>query len=279
MRFWTARTGVGQPLVLCHGGPGIWDYFDDVAAMFEDIATVVRWDQRGCGRSERRGPYTVSQFVTDLDTISAQATVGPGASRATDAPGPARVNLLGHSWGALLALFYALDHPDRVDRLIYVSGVGIDPDHTWKPAHHRTFAARVDPRWNELDQRDRTPDEDRELAILQWATDFEDPVHAERMATPWHGLNWECAQSLNADVKRIVDDDLAARCRNLTVPTLIVDGRHDPRPRSAVDSLEHALPNVRRVTLDAGHSPWAEDPSGFRQAIRDFLADSPACHP
>src|SRR5262249_32574146 len=56
--LWTEDSGRGDPLVLCHGGPGLWDYFDDVADWLSGIATVVRWDQRGCGRSQRMGPYT-----------------------------------------------------------------------------------------------------------------------------------------------------------------------------------------------------------------------------
>jgi proline iminopeptidase len=58
----------------------------------------------------------------------------------------------------------------------------------------------------------------------------------------------------------------------MTVPTLIIDGDQDVRPRWAVDSLAEALPNVRRVTLaGAGHLPWVEDPEGFRQAVARFL--------
>ena len=49
-------------------------------------------------------------------------------------------------------------------------------------------------------------------------------------------------------------------------------GQHDLRPRSAVDSLEHALPRVQRITL-AGtvHNPWAEDAEAFSRAVTHFL--------
>jgi proline iminopeptidase len=189
--------------------------------------------------------------------------------------------LLGHSWGALLALRYALEHPERVNRLIYVSGTGIDPEHTWKPTFHRNIEQRIGAdaaRWKELGSRDRTPDEDRELAVVQWSADFVDPntarQHAERLATPWLGINYECANSINAEIRQYLPDhDIAALCRALVIPALIIDGDRDTRPRWAVDSLEQALPNVQRVTLaGAGHVPWAEDPDGFRQAVANFLA-------
>jgi proline iminopeptidase len=269
-RLWTDQAGYGPPLVLCHGGPGLWDYFGDVAEMLSDHARTIRWDQRGCGRSERRQPYTVTRFIADLDTVRQHR-------------GAERVSVLGHSWGALLALRYTLAHPDRVSSLIYVSGTGIDPEDTWKAAFYRNIEPGIGPdtaRWKELDNRDRTPAEDREHAILQWKADFVDPAtarqHAERLGTPWLGINYECANSIKAEVKRhLQDHEMPALCRTLAVPTLIIDGDRDIRPRWAVDSLAQALPNVQRVTLTgAGHIPWTEDPAGFRDAVTRFLAEN-----
>jgi proline iminopeptidase len=266
-RLWATRRGHGEPLVLCHGGPGVWDYFEGLAGTLADAALVVRWDQRGCGRSERRGPYTVARFVADLDAVR----------RHVDAP---RVALLGHSWGATLALRYAIEHPDRVSALVYVSGTGIDPEPTWHDAYERNLRARLGehlPTWAALRHRVRTPDEDRALAVLQWSADFADRdnamAHAERQATPWFGVNRECNAAVNADVRRYLNDhDVAASCRALEVPTLVVDGTDDIRPRWAVDSLCEALPRAERATLaGVGHVPWVEAPGPFYRAVSDFL--------
>ncbi|WP_405589439.1 alpha/beta fold hydrolase [Streptomyces sp. NBC_01092] len=265
VRLWASATGRGEPLVLCHGGPGLWDMFEDVSAMLDDTATVVRWDQRGCGRSERcAGPWTTDRFVADLDAVRRHF-------------GPGRTALLGHSWGAQLALAYALAHPERVSTLVYVAGTGIGPPGDWHPAYEENLLARLgeDPerlaRWREL------PKDDRERAVLQWSAEFEDRAraleHAGRMADPWFGINTECGAALNAETRRTWGTpELYAACRDLDLPVLIVDGAHDIRPRSAVDSLERALPRVRRVTLpDAGHLPWVEDPKGFREAVAAAL--------
>ncbi|HMD25631.1 MAG TPA: alpha/beta hydrolase [Streptosporangiaceae bacterium] len=155
-RLWTADAGRGAPLIVCHGGPGLWDMFGSLADSLGGDVRVVRWDQRGCGRSERRGPYSVARSVADLDAVRAQLTVE-------------RVAVLGHSWGATLALRYALVHPDRVSALIYVSGTGLGWD--WHEPFQRAIAERLAPsaaRRAELRARARTPDrteaEDRELA-------------------------------------------------------------------------------------------------------------------
>jgi proline iminopeptidase len=266
-RLWIAEAGSGPPLVLCHGGPGMWDYFDDVADLLRADARTVRWDQRGCGRSERRGPYSVARSIADLDAVRDQAA-GP------------RMTLLGHSWGAYLALRYALEHPDRVNGLIYVSGTGIDPDRAWHPHYEQNLRRRLGKhrdRWQTLGARTRTAAEDREWAILQWSADFADPGtalhHAEHLATPWLGINYDCNAAINAEAKHeLRHAGLAARCRALGLPVLILHGTEDIRPDWAVDSLHQALPDARRVSLTgAGHLPWVEKPDDFRREVTSFL--------
>jgi proline iminopeptidase len=267
-RLWTARSGTGDPLMLCHGGPGFWDTFADLAALLGDHATVHRWDQRGCGRSERRGPYTVARSLADLDAVRRHH-------------GLARTALLGHSWGAELALRYALAHPGRVTRLVYVSGVGADPEATWHGEFERNLADRLGghlERWRLLRRRSpRPPDEERELAVLQLSADFADRdralAHAERVTTPFLGVNAECNRALNADRRRTVENgELLRACPALQVPVLLVDGALDLRPRWAVDSLERALPAARRVVLDGAHLPWVEAPAACRAAVTGFLS-------
>ena len=264
--LWTARSGTGGPLILCHGGPGFWDIFGGLAGLLGDSVTVHRWDQRGCGRSERRGPYTVDRSLADLDAVRRHH-------------GLARTALLGHSWGAELALRYTLAHPDRVTGLVYVSGVGVDPEETWHDDYERNLQARLGDdldRWRELKGRpERSQAEERELDVLWLSADFADLArsreHAERELTPFLGMNWACSRALNAD--RRSSGGLLEACRTLVVPVLLVDGAHDIRPRWAVDSLERALPAARRVVLDgAGHLPWVEEPAAFRSAVTGFLA-------
>ena len=269
-RLWTTRTGTGDPLVLCHGGPGFWDTFEDLAGLLADAATVHRWDQRGCGRSERRGPYTVARGLADLDAV-------------LDHHELPRTSLLGHSWGAELALRYTLAHPDRVTRLVYVSGIGVDPEETWHDDYERNLRDRLAghlDRFQELEGRARrTEAEEREFDLLWLSADFVDRDRslelAERLITPFLGMNRECARALNADRRRLSGGLLDASA-DLAVPVLLVDGAHDVRPRWAVDSLERALPAARRVVLEgAGHLPWVDEPAAFRAAVAGFLTASP----
>jgi proline iminopeptidase len=259
--LWTAVVGSGSPLVLCHGGPGLWDMFGGLADRLADRRTVWRWDQRGCGRSEPGGPYTLERFVADLDAVVAAA--GP------------RVDLLGHSWGAQLALAYALAHPDRVRRLVYLSGTGLSLD-SWRPEFHAAGARRLGPDADRIRALEAAG-EGRAAAVLRWTADVHDrsraPAVAEAMATPWFPVNQEAYRAIQADLAEHWDEGTVEEaCQSLTVPTLVLDGAEDLRPRWAVGSLAAALPDVQRVVLPGvGHLPWLEAPEPTVAAIRAFL--------
>jgi proline iminopeptidase len=265
--LWTTTSGSGPPVVLLHGGPGLWDYLAPVAALLEDRHTVVRLDQRGCGRSSGEGgPFTVAQAVADLDVARAHL-------------GHDRWSVVGHSWGAELALRYAATHPDRVERVVYLAGVG--PGEGFRARFEPEVRARLGERLarvTELRGRDRTPDEERELCLLEWEPDFAPGPDARRHTEAfWQQrptgvqVNEAAHRALWAD--RASEDllEVAARVR---APVTMLFGAEDPRPWDASDPLRAALPHVvdHVVLGGAGHSPWHEQPARTRQVLRDALA-------
>src|SRR5438552_1852291 len=203
-RLWTATSGDGPPLILCHGGPGLWDNLRPIAQPLEDIATVLRWDQRGGGRSAQMRPYTLDRFVLDLDLLRRHF-------------GHERWIVAGHSWGATLALAYALQHPERTRALLYISGTGLGSD--WRAAYSQERERRLREtqefaRWSELRARQRTPDEERELCEITWMTDFAEmklgrTASRELLAEGFLG-NYE----VNASLSDVLDDEqtMMKRC-------------------------------------------------------------------
>lgn len=265
VHLWTATSGTGPPLVLCHGGPGLWDDQETVASMVEDLVTVHRWDQRGCGCSTVSGPFKVARFVADLEALRKHF--------AHD-----RWIVGGHSWGATLALHYAFDHPERVVALLYLSGTGVG--RAWHQAYHaeadRRLTAEQHRRRNELENRERNDAEEREYRTLSWAPDYAERSRAfelaAREATVGFSINYECNAALGAETKTWREDNLLARCRTLDVPVLLVHGAEDPRPAWALDSLMEALPQPERHVLSgAGHLPWVEAPDCLAAVLRAFL--------
>ena len=123
-RIWTASQGSGIPLLLCNGGPGCCDYLQPVAAMLEDFAYVIRFEQRGCGRSDQSGPYNVETCIADMEAIR-------------ESYGLSRWVVGGHSWGANLAIAYSIAHANRVMGIIGISGGVIHKDRAWSNQYTR----------------------------------------------------------------------------------------------------------------------------------------------
>jgi pimeloyl-ACP methyl ester carboxylesterase len=76
-RLWTARAGEGEPLVLCHGGPGLCDDLAPVSALVEDVETVYRFDRRaGDHIAVLRCPACGDTFPTDAAGAAPCPTCG-----------------------------------------------------------------------------------------------------------------------------------------------------------------------------------------------------------
>ena len=269
-RLWTGTQGVGRPVILCHGGPGLWDYLGPIADMISDVATVHRYDQRGSGRSSHRGPFTLERFVQDLDSIRQDF-------------GHERWTVGGHSWGATLSLFYCLTHPHRVEALIYMCGTGLEWP-AWKRAFHEQHEGRLNAsqllRYKELKRKkDRSADEEHEYGVLNDIPNYAESEtardHAEsfvsRMAR--YKMSDEVNDALGIEISDLSQRSLIEKCRALRLPVLIVHGEADTRPFKAVSSLIEALPRKEVVMIEgAGHMPWVERPDQLRNALRSFLA-------
>ena len=175
-RLWTQATGTGRPAVLCHGGPGLWDYLLPLARLAGPGYRVHRYDQRGCGRSGRQGPWTLAQFISDLDGLRAHF-------------GYRRWVVAGHSFGADLALRYALRYPHRVTAVVYICGTGLEWS-THRGVHKAAARARrsqgEQDRLAALAARQRTAAQEREFLTLTWGSGLRRPrAGPERPRAAW----------------------------------------------------------------------------------------------
>jgi proline iminopeptidase len=270
--LWTARQGSGPPIVLLHGGPGLWDYMGPVARMLDDIATVYRYDQRACGRSSGGPPYTVEAAVADLEALRVHW-------------GLERWVVLGHSWGATLALAYCLAHPERVQALVYVSGVGI---HTgWREEFHANMDALIPPEERRelagLRARLASGEGDvaaalnREYCVRAWSAEMVDRENARELAqsvlVDGVQANWEVNRVLAPEGERFAEQSsMPKQLAALRVPTLVLHGEIDPRPAWAGQRVAEHIPGAEFVLLPGvGHFVWLDSPDLLGDALRGFL--------
>src|SRR6266581_8732007 len=181
VRLFTRRAGDGPPVVVLHGGPGA--HHDYLLPQYDLLArgrTLLYYDQRGGGRSpvSRETPVGWREHVADLDALRSHWALD-------------QLTLLAYSWGGLLALLYALEHPDRVARLALVSSAPVTA--AWRDEFERRFAARMAQPWIARSRAElvasglsRTdPEKYRRIAFaLSVAGYFRDPSRAREM-TPF----------------------------------------------------------------------------------------------
>jgi len=256
--------GRGEMLVVLHGGPGsemsyIKTYLEDLSKDFR----VFFYDQRGRGRSAAGGDsleLSIQQDVEDLEELRLRLGID-------------RLNLLGHSWGGVLAMFYACAHPHSVGKLILVDSGG--PRDDWAAEFSKNVLARLSD--EELGRREAIWKSSRAAEDRDWAFTedfkvimpayFHDPAKIDttvypRLSIGVHRAVWNSAQGY----------DLRECLRLVRVPALVMVGRYDPLPMRCSEEIASVLRGSRLVVFESsGHLPFVEERGRFLEEVRRFL--------
>jgi proline iminopeptidase len=258
------RIGAGPPTVVLHGGPGA--HHDYLLPGFDALATdreLIYYDQRGGGRSPvpRDVPVGWTEQVADLEALRQRW-------------GLERLTIAGYSWGALLALLYALEHEGRVERLALVS-----PAPAWRAARE-SYEARfnqrnLDPAFQEerrllresrLRERDPAAFQQR-IFELSVAAYFHDPERA-RDLTPFR-VTGRTQQEVWASLGEY---DLRPELPRLRgTPAIVLHGENDPIPLDTA-RVTADLIGARLYPLPhCGHVPYVEAFEEFVRLLDGFL--------
>ncbi len=248
VRFHYQRLGGGQErVVFLHGF--VWDnmssWYFSVAAAVSRAADCLLYDLRGHGKSERpSGGYTLDDMVADLDAVLDATGFG-------DRP----VHLVGNSFGGLLALAYAIAHPDRVASLVLVDAHVADA--TWTEEMRATLQSQGQERDRKIIQ-----------AFHEWAGRHNDPRNT-RLAKSAEELVHDT--SLLEDLTRphvFSDADLARiRC-----PVLAIYGEHSDI-RAKGERLAGQLPDCTlEIVAGGSHVILWEATARLRERIGEWLA-------
>ena len=269
-RLYYEVVGEGDPVVVVHGGPGLdHQYLRPGLDVLASSRALIYYDQRGTGRSDAdldSASINLSTFVEDIDELR-------------QALGYERITLLGHSFGGLIALGYALAHPDHTRALILMDTA--EPGSRWaSETQRRSAASRTAADSTELADLVASPgyqERDPETMSAIYRVAFRGTMREpERVAELRLSLARRTARN-GPDVARLLggsmkDADWWSRLPELDVPTLVVHGRYDPLPLPMATALAEALPRGQLTVLETGHFPYVEDPAGLAAAVAGFLA-------
>ena len=246
--FVVEEQGAGAPLILLHGMASDHHTWDAIAPTLAQTRRVIRYDLRGFGQS----PHPTQSYSHTDDLLQLM-----------DERGIACADLLGVSWGASIALHFALEHPERVNTLILESPSmrGWDWSDDWRArAEAIEHAARTD-----------SIDAARALWLRHPMFDTL-PAHARTelaaAVARYSGRHW-----LGDDPHAPLAAPDLERLPDLQAPTLLITGERDLEDiRLIAEAIAAMAPNVTRVDIpDAGHLVHQERPDAVLTAVTSFL--------
>jgi proline iminopeptidase len=268
--------GQGQPIVILHGGPDFdHTYLLPDLDLWSDSYRLIYYDQRGRGKSASNTQpedVTVRSDIEDLDIVRSHFLLES-------------VAVMGHSWGGVLALEYAIRYPERVSHLILMNTA---------PASHVDYMLlRKDRRERAADDFERLKARSTDAAYqagdpntvaayyrIHFRSTLRRPEHLEAVIERLRAsFTKEGILKARAVEDRLMDEtwlssdyDLLPRLERLSIPTLVIHGEHDLIPVECAEHIAQAIPGARFVLLrDCGHFAYLECPDRVRKAIDEFF--------
>lgn len=260
-RLWYTIEGDGPPAIVVHGGLGVdHGLYRATLQPLTQRRTVVWYDQRGNGRSDRLSveSITMEQLADDAFALARYLGLGPAL-------------LVGHSFGGFVAQEFAFRHPDAIAGLLLVAtGPGQlgateveDEDGVGPPMPDDLAAAFA-----------TIPADDDELratfgrALHHYVRRF-DPV---ALVTEFDKTVLSTAAMLRG-FEVLAQWSAVDRLGAIDTPTLVIGGSDDPVmswPQQA--RIAKRIPGARLELFDdASHFVWLDQPDGFWRAVQDFL--------
>jgi len=257
-------------LVVLHGGPGLdHTMFGSYLDPLGDLCRLLLVDERATGRSDQSPPqtWTLERQAADVEALAAALELD-------------RYAVLGHSYGAFLALQHAVDFPGRPAATILSSGIP-DARYLEHVEHELEAFAPVELReqvqasWAREAQA-RTQEDVASLLADQFPFHFADPrdpridVLLAAMGDAIYGPDVLRAAAIG-DYGAIAVED---RLGEVTHPVLILAGRHDRTCSiAAAEAMAAGLPDSELVVFEhSGHMTYVEENEAYLGAVRRFLS-------
>jgi proline iminopeptidase len=271
--------GQGLPIILLHGGPSFdHNYLLPDMDRLADLFRLIYYDQRGRGKSPWKiqpAPVSLESEMDDLEALRAALQLEQAV-------------LLGHSWGGLLAMEYALRHPERISHLILLNTCPVSYDDF--QLFEQQLKAR-DPgdteRMRALEASPAFAEGDLETRAAYYRIYFQPTLRPsellDRLITHLQvGWTKESVLATRTTVRSLFPEtvelpgyNLLPRLAELRIPSLILHGDYDFIPLSCATHITEAIPGAHLVVLrDCGHFSYLERPDAVREAISEFVQAS-----
>ncbi|NAZ82653.1 proline iminopeptidase-family hydrolase [Kineococcus sp. R8] len=276
----TGDVAAARPLVVLHGGPGCtMDYVLSIADLAERGIPVVHYDQLGNGRSTHLpdadpASWTVELFLDELDAVLGHLGIA------------GEYDLLGQSWGGMLAAEHAVRRPAGLRHLVIANSPASMP--LWLEAAAGLRAGLPAAVRAALDEHEAAGTTDSPAYVAATQEFYArhvcriqpmPPEVAETFAwidrdpTVYHAMNGPNEFHV---VGTLRDWSVVDRLPAVDVATLVVNGRHDEATDACVAPFVERIPGARWVRFEeSSHMPHVEERERYLDVVGRFLRDQP----
>lgn len=287
---------VNNPILLfIHGGPGI--AFIALSGIFQDpwekYFTVVEWDQRGAGKTYASNDRELQQRTMNVPQMEQDALEVVNYLRTRFKRD--KIFIVGHSWGSVLGLWLAHEHPELIYAYVGVGQVVSIPENTEAMYHDDLQAARSRHNEEAIKELESVPSSRstsfdlKEMFIAnKWAGSLLGPppgrnftdvkgILATVISSPDYSLADDVgfirgqSLSLNVFLPQVAHIDLQTLGPDFRVPIFFFEGRYDPFCRPALIweySQRVKAPQKEFVWFEnSGHFPFFEEPEKFTDEL------------
>jgi len=262
--------------MILHGGPDFdHSYLLPDMDNLADSFRLIYYDQRGRGKSAdnvQPEDVTIQSEMEDLEAVREHF-------------GLESMAVLGHSWGGMLAMEYAIRHPQRVSHLILMNTAPASREDYLLFRQERLDKSAAD--MEQLKEMASTagyeqgdPDTLADYYRIHYRATIRPPEDLERVVqTLRSSFTKESILKGRAIEDRLMEEtwlsegyDLLPELKQLNMPTLIIHGDYDFVPVECALHVAEAIPKARFVLLkDCGHFSYLECPDRVRPVIGDFF--------
>lgn len=271
-KVWYQIVGSGSatPLLLLHGGPGAPSHYLQPLERIAVDRPVIFYDQLGAGRSVAHTDsslWTVERFVKELAQVRA-------------ALGLEEVHILGHSWGAMLAMDYMLTDPTGVKSLTFASPA-LNVTRWTEDARELLKALPEDTRAliEHHESEGTTDTAEYQDAVMEyyklyltrsepWSPDL--LAAFEGFNTDLYGYMWGPSEFTATGTLK--DYNREADLPKLNLPVFFTTGRYDEAIPETVQHFQSLVPGSEiQIFEESAHMTMLDEPDAYAEAIRSFL--------
>ena len=245
--------GQGIPIILLAGGPGLnANYMNDLWDTLSLDFRCIILDQRGTAKSFVPTIDSVSMsmenYINDLEALRKHL-------------GIEKLTLIGHSWGGMLAMEYAANKPDNIEKIILLGPGG--PTIKFASYFTDNITVRLHP--EDIRERDQLRNQNKRGLRAIWPGYFFDRTKALQSKAKIDFENLQGPIEINRFTSSNYFSDAINRTKllkNFKGEVYIIQGRQDPIGESTVYEIKELLPQTQINFIEkCGHFPWLENES------------------